>query len=162
MKTNRSDRVLVDFQYCHGNNSTIYIKELAFMGGVSIVPHYFLFRPPYDKRELSEDGKRQNEYCKRFIHGLDWMDGDLDYYSVGDVLCQLNNFKFIFVFGSAKREFLLKYVTPQVVNLETQTSFKKLENYITACPIHKDTRYKCALNNLYKLFVYMEKNEYYI
>lgn len=158
-KIEKSEIALVDFQYCNGDNNTIYIKELAYMLGASVVPHYFLFNPPFDSTELMNKTEKQNEYCKAHIHGLDWQDGDLSYTNVRNVLFPLNNFKYIFVFGRVKKDFLLKYVNSNVINLEHLIGFSSLNNYFTMCPLHTDQRYKCALNNLFKLFVFMEKNE---
>lgn len=157
-KLNRCEFGLVDFQFCHGNNDDIYVKELAFMSGISIVPNYFLFKPPFDIRELSRKGEKKNLYCQKYVNGLDWMDGDVDYCDVGKILSPLNTYKYIFVFGIAKKQFLSQYVDVPIFNLETQTSLKRLQNYITACPIHNDLRYKCAVNNIYKIFVFIEKN----
>lgn len=161
-KIGRSEVALVDFQYCNGDNNTIFVKELAYMVGNSVTPHFFLFNSPFDKRELTKETQKQNDYCKAYIHGLDWNDGDLAYTNVGNVLLPLNNFKYIFVFGSAKKDFLLKYVDSIVINIEYQTSFSNLKNYSTCCPLHKEKQYKCALNNLFKLFVFLEKNEHRI
>lgn len=158
-KIEKSEVALVDFQYCNGDNNAIYIKELAYMLGESVVPHYFLFNSPFDSRELTRDTEKQNEFCKAHIHGLDWHDGDLAYTNVGNVLYPLNNFKYIFVFGRVKKDFLQKYVNSNIINLENRIAFSTLNNYLTMCPLHTDQRYKCALNNLYKLFVFIEKNE---
>lgn len=150
--------VLVDFQYTYGNDESIYIKELAFMGGSSVVPNYFIFKPPFDKRELSKDGLKKNAYCKKYVHGLDWNDGDISYTSVGDILSPLNSYKYVFVFGQTKKNFLKKYLQTNVINLENKTILKKLRSYYTACPIHCNIKLNCAVNNIFKLFVFVEKN----
>lgn len=161
-KIEKSEVALVDFQYVNGDNNRIFIKELAYMMGSSVVPHYFLFNSPFDIRELSKETQTQNENCKTHIHGLDWDHGDLEYTTVGNVLSPLNNFKYIFVFGIVKKDFLEKYLKSTIINLENQICFSNLNNYFTNCPLHTDKRYKCALNNLFKIFVYMEKNEHRI
>lgn len=162
-KIENSEIALIDFQCCNGNNNAIYIKELALMTGGSVVPNYFLFKPPFDRRELSKQAQKQNDYCRKFIHGLDWLDGELEYTSLGDILSPLNSYKYIFVFGKNKKDFLTKYVKSSIIiNLEKETSFKNLKNYFTGCLMHSDMRYKCALNNLFKLFVFIETNYYKI
>lgn len=157
-KLNRSEFGLVDLQFSHGNNDDIYVKELAFMSGISIAPNYCLFKPPFDKRELTRKGVRKNLYCQKYVNGLAWMDGDIDYCNVGKILAPLNSYKYIFVIGRAKKQFLSQYVDTTIFNLEPQTSLKRLQNYITACPIHNDLRYKCAINNIFKIFIFIEKN----
>lgn len=136
------------------------MKELAFMGGSSVIPNYFVFKQPFDYRELTRCGRRKNRYSQKFINGLDWSVGSEDYCSVGDILMALNNYKYIFVVGKLKKDFLLKYVTTTVINLENKFRFSDLNNYFTSCPIHLDNRFKCALNNVFKLFVYIEKTLY--
>lgn len=157
-KINRSEIALVDFQNCHGNDTSIYIKELVFMGWESITPNYFLFRPPFDKRELTRQGRKKNAYCKKFVNGLEWGDGNVNYNDVGDVLSPLHSYKYIFVFGKAKKDFLTKYINSTIINLENNACLKNLTNYFTSCPIHKDIRFKCALNNIFKIFIFLEKN----
>lgn len=154
---NRSEIAVVDFQYCHGNDNNIFMKELAFMSGVSVIPNYFVFKNPFDKRELTRAGRRKNRYTQKFINGLDWSSGSVNYCSVGDILMPLNNYKYIFVVGKLKRDFLLKYVKTTVINLENKVNLTHLNNYFTACPFHVDNRFKCALNNVYKLFIYIDK-----
>lgn len=150
--------VLVDFQYCHGNDNSIYIKEFAYMSGFSIVPNYCLFRSPFDSRELLKEGRRKNAYCKKYVHGLDWSDGSINYNCVGDILSPLNSYNYVLVIGQIKKEFLEKYLSTNIVNIEYKTSFRKMRNYFTNCPIHKDQKFKCAVNNLYKMFVFIESN----
>lgn len=159
-KINRSEIALLDFQYCHGNGNSIYMKELAYMAGSSIAPNYVVFKEPFDIRELSYEGLRTNTYCKKFVNGLDWSMGSVDYSCVGDFLSPLNNYKYIFVVGKAKQDFLLNYVTTSVINLENKISLKKCENYYSKyiCPLHPDNKFRCALNNLFKLYIFVENN----
>lgn len=160
IKIKKSEIVFLDFQYCHGNDKSIFMKELAFMGGTSVIPNYFVFKKPFDKSELTQSGRRKNRYCQKFINGLDWSMGSLDYCSVRDILMPLNKYKYIFVVGKVKKDFLLKYVKSTVINLENKIRLSHLNSYFTACPIHVDNRFKCALNNVYKLFMYVETNSY--
>lgn len=157
-KINRTEVAFVDFQYCHGNDNSIYMKELVFMAGTSVVPNFFLFRPPFDWRELTREGRRKNNYCKKFVNALEWSEGSINYCDVPDVLTPLDSYKYIFVFGKAKKDFLSKYIKSIIVNLENKTSFKNCINYSTSCPLHPDMKFKCAMNNLFKIFVFIETN----
>lgn len=159
-KINRSEIVLLDFQSCHGNDNIIYMKEMAYMLGSSIVPNYFIFKAPFDVRELNNEGIRKNNFCKKYVNGLDWSMGSVDYSCVGDILSPLDAYKYVFVVGKAKQEFLLKYLKTNVINLETIVSFKNINNLYMKCmcPIHPDNKFKCAQHNLFKLFIYVENN----
>lgn len=153
----RTDIALVDFQYCHGNHKSIFIKELSYMCGASIVPNNFFFRPPFNARELTVEARKTNAYCKKYVNGLDWMDGNIDYNDVEDVLKPLNDYKYIFVVGKEKKKFLQKYLVSTIINLENKMSLKSCQNYSTNCFIHLNSNFKCAINNIFKLFVFIEK-----
>ena len=157
-KLNRADFGLVDIQFCHGNNEDMFAKELSFMSGNSIIPNYFLFKPPFDIRELTRKGRKKNLFCQKYINGLTWNEGDVDYCNVSDTISPLNRYKYIFVFGKAKKDFLSKYLESTIINLENLASLRNFFNYTTGCPTHTDLRYKCAVNNVYKIFVFIEKN----
>lgn len=160
LKIHRASIALVDFQYCYGNQETIYIKELAFMGGASVVPTYYLFRPPFDNRELDKKIQDKNSHCKAAVHGINWNDGIFDYCSVGDILSPLNEYQYIFVVGFNKKKFLSKYLNTNIISLELFTGLHNLPNYFTNCPFHRNLEFKCALNNLFKIFIFIEKYDH--
>lgn len=162
MSFKRSEIALLDFQYCHGNDDSIYMKEMAYMSGSSVAPNYFVFKQPFDIRELSREGRRKNDFCRKYVNGLEWSMGSIDYCSMGDILSPLNNFKYVFVVGQTKKDFLTKYVKTTVINLENKVNLKNLKNYFTYCPIHSNTKFKYAQNNLFKLFLFIEKKYYQI
>lgn len=157
----KSDIALVDLQFCNGNDKTLYVKELAYMLGVSVIPTHHIFKPPFSIRRLTKQAIKQNIYNKTYIHNLDWTDGEVDYNRVDDILQPLAEHKYIFVFGKNKKEFLLQHLNLNVINLENKISFKKLKNYITSCPVHDGNymNFKCSLNNIFKLFIFLEKND---
>lgn len=158
IEINRSDIALVDFQYCHGNHKSIFVKELSFMCGASVVPDYFLFRPPFNIKELTGEACRTNAYTKTHVNGLDWTDGEKNYNDVEKALTPLNNYQYIFVVGQEKKIFLQKYIHSTIINLENNMKLRACQNYFTNCPIHLDTRFKCAVNNIFKIFVFIEQN----
>lgn len=160
LNIHRASVALVDFQYCYGNQETIYIKELAIMGGASVVPIYYLFRPPFDQRELDKNIQDKNSYCKAAVHGINWNDGIFDYCSVGQILSTLNEYQYIFVVGYEKKKFLNKYLNTNIITLELFTGLHNLPNYFTNCPFHRNLEFKCALNNLFKIFVFIEKYDH--
>lgn len=159
-KVKRSEIALLDFQYCHGNENTIYMKEMAYMVGTSITPNYFIFKPPFDVRELSKAAMNKNNYCKKFVNGLDWSMGTVDYNCVGDTLSPLDSYKYVFVVGKTKQDFLSQYLKTNVINLENVIRLKNIDNLYSKyiCPIHADVRFKCAQNNLYKMIIFVENN----
>lgn len=160
IQINRTSVALVDFQYCYGSQNKIFIKELAFMGGASVAPFYFLFKPPFDEKELDKEIQDKNSFCKSVIHGINWNDGNVDYNNVGDVLCPLNEFEYIFVVGLEKKIFLKKYLKSNIIALDIYTGLQNLPSYFTNCPFHQNFPYKCALSNLFKIFVFIEKYDH--
>lgn len=155
----RNKVILLDFQFVFGNNEQIFIKELAFMNGGSVVPNYYLFKSPYHFKELDKAALRKYYYCKKYVNGLDWKTGCIEYLNVADILSPLNNATIIVV-GKAKKEFLEKFLSSNIINIELNTSLCKLPNYFANCPIHRNFDYRCVLNNVFKILYYLEKNEY--
>ena len=128
------------------------------MCGISVVPNHFVFRPPFNIKELTDEACRTNVYCKNYVNGLDWKDGDVDYNDVESVLAPLNEYKYIFVVGRDKKRFLEKYINTNIVNLEDKIKLRTCRNYFTNCSIHSEFGFKCAINNVFKIFVFIEQN----
>ncbi|QKS69561.1 hypothetical protein [Drosophila-associated adintovirus 1] len=162
IKIDRNSAVLVDFQYMLGNDRQIFVKELAFMQAGSVIPNFFHFKPPYHSKELDNGILTLQHTTKRNINGLDWSDGDIPYLSLSDILTPLNSFAVVIVRGEAKKQFLTKYLATNIVDLDLGQSLTSYPNYFTNCRIHKKLPVRCALNNLFKLFVFLESSNYEI
>lgn len=156
MSFNRENSVVVDIQFVHGNNNECYVKELAFMMCNSITPIYTIFKPPYSQNELNDTAVWQTNFDYNNIHGLKWTDGVVDYTRLSDILQTLKDFTII-VKGFQKAEFLKKFLkSSTIINLDTKVGLGRLKNYRHNCPTHPPIYVRCAINNVFKIFIFME------
>ncbi|QKS69573.1 hypothetical protein [Drosophila-associated adintovirus 2] len=161
-KIDRNSAVILDFQYVIGNYRQIFVKELAFMQAGSVIPNFFHFKPPYHAKELDQVILNNQHSTKRHINGLDWSEGDISYLSLSDILTPLNSFAAVIVRGETKKQFLTKYLSTNIIDVEIGQSLTCYPNYFTNCRIHKKQPVRCALNNLFKLFVILESSNFEI
>lgn len=159
-KVDRNSSVLVDFQYLLGNNKQVFVKELAFMKAGTVIPNFYHFKPPYHIKELDNDTLRQQSIHRQNINGLDWSEGEIPYTSLGEILLPLNKFATVIVRGEIKRKFLTKYLSTNIIDVDIGKSLALYPNFYTNCRIHKNIPLRCALNNLFKLFVILENSNY--
>lgn len=160
----------MDIQFVVGNKNQHFAKEIAYVHANSIVHHHFVFKPPFDYRELDEPARRQNAYNVNNINNLRWIEGNLPYSNVSSILwssvqnCPTKAIKTkIIVKGCQKKEFLLKYfdcdkTTIEIIDLDMGMSLAKIPNKFTDCEFHTNGEMRCAINNVYKLMFYLNKN----
>lgn len=156
MSLNREKTVVVDLQFVHGNNNESYVKELALMMCDSITPSYTIFKPPYSYNELNDSAVWQTNFDYNNIHGLKWTDGSVEYIQLGDILQTLKDFTII-VKGFQKAEFIKRFLkSTHILNLDTKVGLGRLKNYRHNCPTHSPMYVRCAINNVFKVFIFME------
>lgn len=155
MSFNREKSVVVDLQFVHGNNNECYVKELAFMMCNSITPSYHIFKPPYSHNELKDSAIWQTNFEYINIHGLKWDDGFVEYTRLGDILQTLKDFTII-VKGFQKAEFLKRFLkSTTIISQDTKVGLGRLINYTHNCPTHSPMYTRCAINNVFKIFIFM-------
>jgi len=65
--------------------------------------------------------------------------------------------------GEIKKNFSIKYLSTNIIDIDIGRSLIQLLNFFTNCRIHKKKLpLRCSLNNLFKLFVFLENNNYEI
>lgn len=161
--------IVMDIQFVVGNKNQYFAKEIAYVYANSIVHHHFVFKPPFDYRELDEQARRLNTYNVINVNNLGWDEGYLPYSNVSSVLMsslQKNSQSKksiktkIIVKGHQKKEFLLKYLddhSTEIIDLDIGTSLSKIPNKFTDCQIHSKAEMRCAINNVYKLMFYLNR-----
>lgn len=157
---NRHNTLLLDFQYLRGNGNQIFIKELGYMFTNSIVPEYFLFKPPYDEAELTKRTKSQNDFNYQYINGLSWNSGYLDYNNLRKVL-KFDDTLLVLVKGYEKKRFLEKYIS-NVKAIEMPGRLTSYDSFLHNCPTHPLSYNRCVLNHLFQMLIYLEKNNKFI
>lgn len=157
MSFQQSETVIVDVQFVAGNNYQLFAKELVILDCDSIIPLYYLFKPPYSVHELNDRAKRHCEFVCDNINNLRWDDGYIAYNDIKIILQQISN-KTIIVKGEQKMVWLQKFLKDStIVNLDTTVGLNSLKSYRHSCPTHKADYKRCAVNNVFKLLVFMEK-----
>lgn len=153
--------IILDIQFVSGNMGQYFAKEIAYVYANSIVPHHFVFKAPYDYRELDEQAKKQNTFNINNINQLRWDQGKLAYSEVSNLFWNLRNYTTIIVKGQQKKDFLLKYFdnnTHAIVDLDIGASLSRIPNKTTDCYLHSNGEMRCAINNVFKIMFYMNKN----
>jgi hypothetical protein len=159
MSFQQNKTAIVDLQFVHGNNFQLYAKELVILKADSISPEYYLFRSPYSLNELGGKSTWQNEFNFKNINGLKWEDGHIPYMELGNILDNLKDFTIV-VKGQQKLKFLSKFLKEaSIINLDTKCSLKAMKSYIHNCPTHDGDFERCAVNNVFKILIFMEKQE---
>lgn len=155
-KMNRSDILILDFQYLRGNKSQIFVKELAYTTADSTNISFFHFAPPFSSEELSPGAQRSNEYCSKHINMLNWNNGIINYLALKGILYSLSCYKIIYVLGEEKKRFLRQYLD----NVETvpgNISFKSIQSYKHQCYIHEEDFKMCAFHHCKQIQHYLER-----
>lgn len=105
--------------------------------------------------------------CQRRILGIKFSIGYVDYYELKFiVLNHLKNVDVIYTSGHQKLNFLqqkleeLKMNRIQLKNLENY--YVKMESDTPICLNHNRGLFRCAINNVNKIYDFVEKNEKYI
>lgn len=149
--------VVVDIQFVAGNYGQLFAKEVVFLFTNSITPTYHLFKCPYSENELDAKAINQNKYTYNNINGLNWSDGSIEYNNMSQIFNGIKDFTII-VKGRQKQDFVKKFlVDSEIIDLDTGCSLKTMRNYSHSCPIHNHFYERCAINNVFKLLIFMEK-----
>lgn len=153
-----ADAVIVDMQFSVGNNSDLFIKELAVLPGNGVAPYYYLFKPPFAFAKLGKRAQYQNLYNLRHINNLDWYCGTMDYSRIQNILAVFRE-NTIIVKGKSKKDTLAKFLPNAIIeDLGENFSLSAMRNFIHNCPYHDSTFSKCSINNVFKIRTWMEKN----
>lgn len=153
---NRSEVVVLDFQYLRGNGSQIFVKELAFTRADSTNIILYLFMPPFSSQELTHSAQRSNDYCSKQINLLNWDDGVVPYTALKDILDTLNGYEAVFVQGEEKKKFLSQYLR-NVQTISTDISYATIPNYYHECLIHSSNFKCCAWHHVRQLQFFLER-----
>jgi hypothetical protein len=157
MSFKAEETVIVDLQFVYGNNFNRHVKELAIMKADSVTPSYYLFQPPYPLDELNDRAKRHENFIFENINGLSWMSGNTAYNNVQVILQEIKDYVII-VKGQQKMKYLSKFLgESNIINLDTKSSLISMKHYNHGCPTHPFDYRRCVLGNVFKILIFMEK-----
>ena len=118
--------------------------------------------PTVDVNSLNDDIRRENNSICQNFHGFDYLEGEVASKVVHKILRELTkSARKIYVRGSEKWLLFHKIIANEIINLEYDKkcpSFDKLSSDVYC--IHHDVKfssrkYRCALNNTYRLKSYL-------
>ena len=139
---------------------------------------HHIAKPPCDRDFLSADKQRETYWLTKHCHGLEWDQGDIQYYPLIDKLrtCLINR-PIIYVKGLKKKQYVEKYLminvksvasTVRVIDMsdigclslgKVPTDARVKSNQLR-CGRHKTPRHKCALANCTLLKAWFKLHDY--
>lgn len=119
----------------------------------------FLFKPPIPYANLSGRDKKTANYVQKFIHGIPYDSGDVEYSEINSILEKylLHSAEYIYVRGNQKAEFLQTKcqelaIFPAIYDVVrydgSLCSTENFEPIITRCPHHATGKYMCTKINV--------------
>lgn len=152
--------VFIDCQCFPGKNSTLIVKEIAFLSLDGTKFDHGLFKPPHEKSNLIPKVRKQVQWLTKNVHGFDWYDGTIDYEELQKCLDRLQTTECntIYTKGLEKTKFFLRNLpNKEVINLEDLgcPSFKDLKREgkrKISCFYHSPENYMCAVENVHLMF----------
>ena len=95
---------------------TLIVKELHLLAAQGEDHKHFMFLPP--ALQLSPEDRTTVRYSTRYLHGLNWNEGDVPYYAIEGVLKKVQNYT-LYCYGYTTFNFL-RTVLPYTVVIDTQ------------------------------------------
>lgn len=150
-----STPVVIDLQGFSINNQFIP-KEIAAFNGQQISHH--IFKPPGPFRIVPDTAKKDINWLIANHHCIVWNEGSTslkDFQNIITTITRSSNI--IYVKGREKANYLRKFTTKQVLELDEQPTLKKNQ---PKCYGHLKDPCMCALTNVLYLFnVFIKKKE---
>lgn len=150
--------VVIDLQGVLLNHGFM-VKELA-IGDAERVNHY-IFKPhvPYNRLDAGE--RRQVHWLEDNHHGLHYNNGSINSNEILNILNQFTRgVDLIYVKGHQKIEFLQKYLSIRINNLENYVNVPVFNKTNTnCCMYHRNVFNICSLYNLNVLMNYLRENK---
>lgn len=144
----RNNMLFVDVQGFKTNGNLFLPKELAVYDGDHI--SHYVFEPPFPFPQLDPDFRQQAMWLMLNHHCIDWEKGATPLHAFPDIIKQLTqNADIIYVKGLEKANFIRRYVTAPVQELEEQP---KLTTSKPSCFYHSRQNCYCALSIVYSLY----------
>lgn len=136
----------------YSNDSRINIVEKEF--------HHFIFKPPFEWKQLNQNARSRALWLKCFHHGFSWNSGEKDYSEIESVLRETltkeTNTPIVYLKGAEKVEWFNHFTKGkfECINLDRLGCALNLSNlekkkWLTHQHYRKhDTSLHCALQNV--------------
>ena len=154
--------LVLDIQCIKGAKHSIVPKEIAIVALNANYHGHWIVAPTVDVNSLNDDIRRENNWLSQNFHGFDYLEGEVALKVVHKILRELTkSARKIYIQGSEKWLLLHKIIANEIINLEYDKkcpSFDKLSSNVY-CIHHAvkflSRKYRCALNNAYRLKFYL-------
>ena len=151
--------LVLDAQFLKNREDEYIVKELAILALDENYVAHWLVKSQGTFFRLPKNVVRQNNFSARYLHGIEWNEGDIDFIDLYRTLAKLSNHvRKVYVRGECKADFVRRYLTPRVVNLEEDENcptFADLPTLDTYCLFHgrlsNPLRASCALSKADRL-----------
>lgn len=159
MNHHNKSAAVVDMQFVVGNNAQLFVKEIVILPCGSFIPEQYYLKPPYPREELNVKAVRQENYNARYINGLRWDGGNIEYNQLAKILLPLETSK-IYVKGEEKAKFLRKYLPGvEIIDLNIP-KLSSLDSYKIKCNIHAEgSKLRCAMQNCFNIYMHLVLNK---
>lgn len=152
-------RCVIEFQGFRNSNGRFIIKELVIYDMTTHVLNYFVFKPPFNFRQLSRKANRTNNWLTSNFHHITWDEGFTEYKELNHILQHYcNQYDKIYTSGEEKSKFIERRTANKVVNIELNRGvfpdcFQGLCIGIQS-PAHKFTN--CAMSRAFRVGTFID------
>lgn len=147
--------VVIDVQGFKVENNRFIVKEFAAYNGKQI--SHYVFKPPFNMDLLPPHLHKQVVWLTENHHSIKWSNGFIPLYKFPNILQHIaDRSDRIYVKGKEKADYIRKYSSRQVIELEEQPTLKFAE---PLCFFHTKNPCICALSNVFYLYETFLMNE---
>ena len=141
-------RLILDFQGFKDERNKFIPKELASYDGFKL--SHYIFKKPYSFSLLPPKEHDQAVWLMKNYHFLDWNDGFTPLHHFAEIIEKITkDAQFVYVKGHEKKEYIRKYCTKPIVELDEQPS---IQPSMPKCIFHSKSPAICALSNVFNMY----------
>lgn len=140
--------LIIDVQGFKTENKKFLPKELAIFDGVRL--NHYVFKPPFQFRCLPVSLQREANWLMKNHHCIDWNEGYTPLFQFRNIVKNISNRgTVVYVKGKEKADFIRKFSSVPVIELDEQPAFRVLE---AKCFYHSKSPCICAVSNVHHVY----------
>lgn len=151
----------IDFQAFDSSDGGFVIKELAIINHHNYEVEFWVFKPPFEEKNLDPHSRRTAQWLKYNHHGLDWNDGNVDFCKLKRLIrAAVLPYHTLYAKGYEKAGYLQGILHRPVIELATLgcPSLYALPCLDYQCFNHYKPDMQCAINNAVRLAYWCNHN----
>lgn len=143
---------IIEFQAFRNNVGSFIVKELVILDLKTIIPIYFLFKPPFSLQKLCNKSLVTNKWLTHHFHNISWEEGFTEYSELENILLRYCiQYQYIYTTGVEKCSFLKKYTNSDIINCNIKEDKFHYKGICNGVKNVKHNFSNCALTNAYSL-----------